>query len=214
MPADSYRQAGAARPGHRLAYAAHIRTGKLEFRRAQNGLVAQLHSVQSGIAKSLGPLGTGPHDAGRPAVGLAQLQPRVDRLWPRSRVPQRVAAGQTDADLHPIGDRGAAGGGEHHRLVSAGGEIPQRVVLAEQLEQAADRGFVLAGQGVLGALGLEQHDCRRHQREGTEEPEERIEYDVRLALEQIGIHRAESDHSVHHIRQPIVTRQRARKQFD
>ena len=63
---------------------------------------------------------TGAHHAGRPAVGLAQRQPGVDGLRPGLRIADRVAAGQADADLDAVGDRGATVRREHHRLVAAG----------------------------------------------------------------------------------------------
>ena len=89
------------------------------------------------------------HHAGRPAVLLAQPQPRLDRLRPRLRVADRVAAGQAHAHLDAVGDRRAAVRREHRGLVPAGGEVAERVVLAVQLEQAADRRLVLTGERVL-----------------------------------------------------------------
>ena len=167
-------------------------------------------ALRPGFAIDLGSLRTGAHDAGRPAVGLAQPQPGVDGLRPCPRVAYRVAAGQADADLDAVGDGGAAAVGEHHRLVAAGGEVTQRVVLAPQLEQPADGRLVLTGQRVVGALRLEQHDRRRDQGERAEQAEDRVEQDVRLAGEQVGIGEGESDHPVGHVRQAVLSAQAIR----
>ena len=83
-----------------------------------------------------------------------------------------VAAGQADADLDAVGDRGARVVGEHDGLVAASGEIAERVVLAISLQQAADCRLVFAGERVLGTLRLEQHDGRGHQRDSSEQPEQ------------------------------------------
>ena len=85
-------------------------------------------------------------------------------------------------------------GANTDRLVAAGGEVAERVVLAVQLEQAADRGFVLAGERVLGTLRPEQHDRGDHQCQRAEQAEQRVDEDVRvLPLECVGAGAGERD---------------------
>ena len=67
--------------------------------------------------------------------------------------------------------------------VAAGREVAKRIVLAEQLEQAADRRFVLARERVLGTLRLKQHDRGDHQCDRAEEAEQRIDEDMWVAAE-------------------------------
>ena len=213
VPSDPNGCACPPRPRHRLPHRAHVGPGEPEVVRIQDRLVAQLQRVEAGLAEGLGPRRAGTHHPGRPAVRLAQRQPRMDGLLPCLRVADGVAAGQTDTDLDAIGDRRPAVGREHDRLVAAGGEIAQRVVLAEQLEQAADRGFVLAGERVLGALRLEQHDRRDHQRQRAEQAEQRVDEDVRVAVERSEPSAGERADPVQRVGEPVFAGQRAREQF-
>ena len=214
VPADPHGEAGAARPGDGLAHAAHVRPGQFEIGGPQDRLVTQFQGVEPGFAIRLRSLRTGTHDAGRPAVRLGQRQPRVDGLRPCPRVAHRVAAGQADAYLDAVGDGGAAALRKHHRLVAAGREIAQGVVLAEQLEQPADRGLVLTREGVVGALRLEQHNRRRDECERAEQPKDRVEKDVRPAGELVGVDDGEADHPVDHVQEAGVRGQRAREHLD
>ncbi len=132
--------------------------GQPEIVGMQDRLVAELQRVEARRAERLRARRTGAHHAGCPPVVLAQSQPGLDGLWPGLRIADRIAAGQAHPDLDAVGDRGAAVRSEHHGLVAAGGEVAQRVVLAVELEQTTDGRFVLAGERVLGALRLEQHD--------------------------------------------------------
>ena len=152
VPPDAHVKAASAGPGDGLAYPAHVRPGQFEVSGPQDRFVAQFDGVEAGVAICLRPLRTGPHHTRRPAVCLAQRQPRVDRLRPHPRIADGVAAGQADADLDPVGDGGPATVGEHHGFVAAGREVTQRVVLAVDLEQPADGGLVLAGERVVGPL--------------------------------------------------------------
>ena len=214
MASDAHGQPGAAGSRHRLAYSAHLAPGQPELGSVQDRFVAEFQRVQAGLAKCFGPSRTGAHVARRPAVALAQRQPCVDGLRPRPRVADRIATGQADTDLDAVGDRGAAARRENHRLVATGGEVPQRVVLAPQLEQPTNRRFVLAGQCVVGPLRLEQHDRGDDQRHRTEQPEERVEEYGRAAGELRRLDDGESDHPVHHIEQPVFGGQRAGKRLD
>ena len=173
--------------------------GQLEPVRVQDRLVAEFERVETGLAEGLCGSGTRAHHAGRPAVGLAQRQPRADGGRPGSRVADRVAAGQADADLDAVGDGGPPVRREHHRLVAAGGEVAQRVVLAPDLEHSADGRFVLTGQRVLGPLGLEQHDRGDHERQRAEQSEQRVDEHVRVSGEGVGVRAGEGAHPVQRI---------------
>ncbi len=213
VPSDPNGCACPPRPRHRLPHRAHVVPGEPEVVRIQDRFVAQLQRVEAGLAEGLGPRRAGTHHPGRPAVRLAQRQPRINGLLPCLWVADRVAAGQTDTDLDAIGDRRPPVGREHDRLVAAGGEIAQRVVLAEQLEEAPDRGFVLAGERVLGVLRLEQHDRGHHQRESAEEAEQRIDEHVRVAAERIRVGACKRAHPVERVQEPVFSGQAAREQL-
>ena len=136
------------------------------------------------------------------------MQPRRDGLRPGSGIAHRVTASQADADFNAVGDRGPPVRGEDHRLIPPRREVSQGVVLAENLQQSADRGLVLTGQCVLGALGLEQHHRGGHQRQRTEQSEQRVEKARRFSGEQIGRGEDEPADPVDRVGQPVVGLQR------
>ena len=209
MPTDAHGQPGPARASHRLADGSHARAGQSEPVGVQDRLVTELQRVEAGRSERFGAVEAGAHDPRRPAVRLAQPQPGVNGLGPSAGIADRVAAGQAHADLDAIGDRGARVVCEHDGLVATGGEVAERVVLAVQLEQAADRRLVLAGERILGALRLEQHHRREHQCHGSEQPEQRPEHDVGVAGEEVGVGEREAADPVQCVRQPFIAGQRA-----
>ena len=213
MPTHPDDQTGPLGARHRLAHRLHVRTGQAELIRIQNRFIAELQSVQAGLAEGLGSGRTRSHDPGRPPVVPAQFQPGRDGLRPVPRITHRVAAGQADPDLDAVGDGGEPVRREDHRLVPAGREVPQRVILAVDLQQTPDRGFVLTGECVLGTLRLEEHHCSGHQCQRAEETEQRVEDAVRLSDEQVGCGGDESTDPVDGVGEPIFGLQRAGKKL-
>ena len=213
MSAHAHGQPGPLGACHGLAHRFHLRPGEAVLIRIENGLIAELQRIESGIPIDLGGSRTRAHHPGRPPVVAAQFEPRADGLRPVPRITHRVATGQTHTDFDAVGHRGTAIRCEHHRLVAPGREVPQRIVLAVGLQQAADRGFVLSGQCIGGALGRKKHHRRRHQRQRAEEAEEGIEEDVRPTDKEIRRGGGESADPVDRVGQPVPGLQGTREQL-
>ena len=203
MSAHAHGQPGPLGTRHCLAYRLHLRPGEPVLVRIENGLITELQRVEAGLPINLGGSRTRAHHPGRPPVIPAQVQPCRDGLRPILRIAHRVATGQTHTDLDAVGHGGAAIGREHHRFVSPGREVPERIVLAVGLQQAADRGLVLSGESVGSALGRKQHHCRRHQRQRAEQAEQGIEEDIRSTDEEIRRGGGESADPVDRVGQPV-----------
>ena len=169
--------------GDGLADRPHVASAEVELAGAQDGLVAELQHGESRLVVGGGPGFAGTHHGGGPAVLRGQLLPRFDRVRPGLGVADRIAAGQADADFDAVGDRRLAAGREDDGLVAAGGEVAEGVVGAELQDEPAQRRFVVAGEGVVGALGAEQRDDGGQQGDGAEQTEERVDEAVRVSVE-------------------------------
>ena len=100
------RVAESLEPLHRLADRAHLAVGEVEVARVQHGLVADPDDPQAEVAGVRGRAGLArPDHGGRPAVGVDQALPGADRRLPAVGRPDRVAAGQADAEVDPVGHR-------------------------------------------------------------------------------------------------------------
>ena len=209
----AHGEPGPAGTGHRLPDWPHGGPGQVELVGVEDRFVTELQRAQARFAERLCASRTGSHHARGPTVFLAELKPGRYRLLPGPRIAHRIATGKTHADLDAIGDCGAAIGGEDHRLVPAGREVPEGIVLAVRRQQAAYRRLVLAGQGVLRALRLEHHHGGRHQGQGAEQAHQRVEKHVRLAGEQFRARGGESADAVDRVGKSLARLQRAGEHF-
>ena len=214
MPPQPDADSGPPGPGDRLADRFHLRSGQPEPVGVEDRLVTQLQRAQAGGGEGLCGGRAGAHHARRPPVRLAQRKPGGDRLRPGAWIADRVTAGQAHTHLDPVGDRRVSVGREHDRLVAAGREVAQRVVLAVAVQQRADGQLVLPGERVVRALGLEQHHGRRHQRQRAEQPEQRVEDGRRASGEQVGGCGGEPADPVDRVGQPVFGLQRSGEQFE
>ena len=109
-------------------------------------------------------------ERGRHPAELPRLRaPRVDGARPGARPADRVTGGERDPPDDPVGDGGAAVGGEDGRLVTTGGEVAERVARA-----------VLGEQPPQGELALGRppaaRPCRGDEEEGGAEDGHRREH--------------------------------------
>ena len=152
----------------------HVPAVQMELPGLEDRLVAQPDDPQPGSRVRGRARLARPDHRRRPAVGVEQVLPGLDRRRPVIRRPDRVAAGQADAQIHPIGDRRAAVGGEDHRLVAPGGEVGQRV-LRRLGDQRAYPGLVLGRHHRRPALRTHQGDDRRQQGQAEEQADHGVD---------------------------------------
>ena len=115
----------AARPGG---------PGRMSWLSRWNSRVCRTASSPSRMTRSpasayaVAPVLAGPDHGRRPAVRVDLTEPGLDRARPVVRRADRITAGQTDTEVHPVADGGAAGLGEDHGLVAPGVEVGQRIL--------------------------------------------------------------------------------------
>ena len=163
---------------------------------------------------AVAPVSLGAHDGRRPAVLRREPLPRFDGVRPRFGITDGITTGEADADLDAVRDRGLAARREDDRLVAAGGEVSERVVGTEVLDQPADRGLVISGEGVVGALRAEERHDGGEERDGTEETEDRVDEDTRVAVEHLVVDRSRRGDAVQGPEESLVLRQVTWEEFD
>ena len=192
--------------GDRLAHRAHVASVEIELAGAQDRFVAELQDAQARLLVCRRPGFAGAHDGRRPAVLRREPLPRFDGVRPRFRITDGITTGEADADLDAVRDRGLAARREDDRLVAAGGEVSERVVGTEVLDQPADRGLVVSGEGVVGALRAEERHDGGEERDGTEETEDRVDEDARVAVEHLVVDRSRRGDAVQGPEESLVLR--------
>ena len=110
VPSNPHRHPGAAGARHGLPHRLHRGSADRVLAGVQDGFVADGERAESGrIVGGRAPR-TRPHRRRMPAIPIAQREELGDGVGPGFRISDRVAAGQSDADLHAVGDRGPAVG--------------------------------------------------------------------------------------------------------
>ena len=121
--------------GDGLAHRAHLASVEIELAGAQDRFVAELQDAQARLLVRRRPGFAGAHDGCRPAVLRRQVLPASIACGHASGSPIGITAGEADADLDAVRDRGLAARREDDGLVAAGGEVGEGVVGAEVLDQ-------------------------------------------------------------------------------
>ncbi len=172
-------------PGDRLAHRAQVVAVEVEVPGRQYRLVAEPDDAQPGLGVGGRARLAGADHRWRPAVRVDLAEPGLDGSRPVVRRPDRIAAGQTDAEIDPIADRGAAGLGEDDRLVPAGVEVRERI-LGRLRDQSAHPRFVGGIHPGRPPLGTEQDEQRHDQRGRDQEPDDGVDPARRAGRARVG----------------------------
>ena len=201
MPDDPDPVAGAGDPLGRAPDRPQGGRAQDEGVDVDDGLVAERQGLETGRDERPGGLLPRPDDRRVPAVGPGLGQPGRDRGTPVLRRPDRVTGGQADRRDDAMGDGGAVVGGEHHRLVAAGGEVPQRVARSRRAQQQPDVELVLGGHEALDPLRPEERHRGQDQGRARDEADDGGD-PVRAPVDHPGgVHPAAVD-TAHHAQRP------------